>query len=144
MSRIPGTTASDSIELVRRHGDMAVVDPDASAPRPSDTAMAAAEALLAEPMRMKAELLAMSEKLTEGMRQLDLTLTMLTEAVLAKKRESDPSARNFFLNEHHTTHISKSQLRKERAALKKAKAQGKAPRTSRVARKPRTSSSRSR
>jgi hypothetical protein len=145
MSRIPGTTASDSIELVRKHGDMAVVAPDPTAPRPSDAAMEAAAALLAEPLRMKAEILATAEKLTQQMHQFELTLNQLTEYVLAKKKASDPSARNFFLNEAHTTHITKSQLRRERReAQAKREAESKSVRPGRKTRKSGSGRSRNR
>lgn len=106
-------------KLDRRIGDMAVVAPDPSVP--SSASIKAAEFMLAEPLEMKKRIEAQMEGIKHQMSVMEHTLNVLLQYVLEQKqktRTSDPPARNYFLNEAHTTHVPKAQLRRERRKAK--------------------------
>ncbi len=83
---------------------------------PSPSAVVAAKELLKVPqlfMKISNELFKISQQLEGVNNQLLAAMRSLTP--------ESATPRNFFLNEHHTTHVTKAQARRERAEAKKAR-----------------------
>lgn len=93
-----------------------IAGPALSAPSPA--AIAAAEEMLRIPNALAAAVKT-AEEVTKQMHvlcgQMELIAHLFTER---QRATSAPPAKNYFLNEQHTTHVSKAQIRRERREAK--------------------------
>lgn len=116
--------------------------------KPSKEARDAAEYMLAIPnmIGQMAQLLGQQAQMLEDMNtKLEQLIVSLKSSEIGPlvpiQPPPPPEPRVFFLNEAHTTHVTKYQARKEREALKKARlAQVKDPVPTAPGRRPRPSS----
>lgn len=105
-------------------------------PHPSKASMEAARYLLAVPPEVL-QVFALLESNAKTLEQIELTLRALCEALGAKLPplptpvaevipQVGPEPKNYFLNEAHETHVTKSQARRERKeARERAQAEAK-------------------